>query len=64
MVLWTSEKSNIIIKYDQYYIGKKYKVYRRISYYGLIRNEFVHGFTTYSEAVAYAKRMNDIIVER
>ena len=64
MCLWASEKSNIIVNYDQYYLGMKYKVYRRISYNRLIRWEYVNSFNTLGEAVTYAKRMNDIIVER
>lgn len=64
MCLWASEKSNIIVNYDQYYLGMKYKVYRKVSYCGLIRFEYVNGFNTLGEAVTYAKRMNDTIVER
>ena len=62
--LWKSDKENVFVFYSQFDMGKKYKVYRKVSYDGFFRAEYVDSFCTMSEAINYAKNIFDRIVER
>lgn len=62
--MWRSEKENIFVFYSQFDMGMKYKVYRKVSYGGLIRAEHIASFGTHGEAVKYAMKIFDKIVDR
>ena len=62
--MWKSENKNIYVFYNQFDLGAKYKVYRKVSYDGNIKSEYLIAFNTIAEAINYAKNINDIIVER
>lgn len=62
--MWNSEHDNVFVFYSQYDMGAKYKVYRKVSYDGIIRAQFIESFETMGQAVGYAKRVLDEMVER
>ena len=62
--MWESENKNIYVFYNQFDLGAKYKVYRKVSYDGNIKSEYLIAFNTISEAINYAKNIKDIIVEK
>lgn len=62
--MWKSEKENVFVLYNQFDMGAKYKVYRKVSYDGNIRAEYLIAFITIGEAIRYAKQVYDEIVEK
>lgn len=60
-VIWKSEKENVAIAFSKFDMGKKYKVYHKVSY--LPENfdtwEFVIAFDTMGEASDYAGKIYD-----
>lgn len=62
--MWKSEKENVFVFYSQFDMGMKYKVYRKVSYDGNIRAEYLISFGTMGEAIQYAKQVYDGIVEK
>ena len=60
--LWNSEKGNVFVFYNQFDMGAKYKVYRKVSYDGNIKSEYVIAFETLGEAITYAKKIYDVCV--
>lgn len=62
--LWRSEKENVFVFYSQFDMGAKYKIYRKVSYNGFIRAEYINSFYTIAEAVGYAEKVLDKIVEK
>lgn len=60
--LWKSEKENVFVFYSQFDMGAKYKVYRKVSYDGNIRAEYLIAFESLGKAVEYAKKVVDKIV--
>lgn len=65
-VLWKSEKENVAVAFNQFDLGNKYKVYRKVSY--LPENyrmwECLISFCTMGEATSYAKKIYDVLVMR
>ena len=62
--LWRSEKENVFLFYNQWDMGAKYKIYRKVFYGEKIGLEFVNSFTTHGEALTYAKKIHDTLIER
>ena len=62
--MWKSEKENVFVFYSQFDMGLKYKVYRKVSYNGNVRLEYVNSFPTHYMAVNYARNICDKVVER
>ena len=62
--MWKSEKENVFVFYNQFDMGMRYKVYRKVSYDGNVRVEYMTAFGTMGEAVQYAKRVHDALVEK
>lgn len=63
-VMWQSDNKNIAITYSQFDLGEKYKVLRKARYGENEVWEYVNSFVTYGEALDYAKKIYDVIVER
>lgn len=61
---WTSHKRNVIVIFNQWDMGNKYKIYRKVRYGSNELLEYVISFGTQGEAVAYANNIYDVIVER
>lgn len=62
--LYESEKKNVYVFYDQWDMGAKYKIYRKVNYGIRIGLEYVNSFVTQGEALAYAKKIHDCLIER
>lgn len=62
--IWKSEKENVLVFYSQFDMGLKYKVYRKVSYDGSVKLEFVNSFPTQYMAVNHARQIYDKVVER
>ena len=62
--LWESEKKNVYLFYNQWDMGGKYKIYRKVDYGIRIGLEYVNSFSTYGEAFSYANKIHDVLVER
>lgn len=63
-ILWLSDKGNAAVTYGQFDLGAKYKVLRRVRYGENIVWDYVNSFTDYCEALNYAKKIYDCIIER
>ena len=62
--LWLSNKGNVAVKYSQFDLGKKYKIYRKVNYGDNSVWEYNNAFGTQGEAISYAKQILDREVER
>lgn len=62
--VWKSEKENVFVFYSQFDMGAKYKVYRKVSYDGNIRAEYLIAFETIGEAVKYASQIFDKVINK
>lgn len=62
--MWKSEKENVFVFYSQFDMGRRYKVYRRVSYRGICRLEYLNAFETIGEAVRFAEKVFDEVVEK
>ena len=62
--LWRSDKENVFMFYSRGDLGAKYKLYRNVSYGKRISLEYINSFTTYGEALTYAKKIHDILIKR
>ena len=63
-VLWLSEKGNVAVVYAQFDLGEKYKVFRKVKYGDNSIWEYNIGFGTQGEAINYAERILDRLIER
>ena len=62
--LWLSNKGNVAVKYSQFDLGEKYKIYRKVNYGDNSVWEYNNTFGTQGEAISYAKQILDREVER